>query len=302
MARLVSLGLPVPDGFHITTSAYRHFVAANQLQPTITAALEQANLSIPASLERVSQSIRGLFSGSDIPDEITRAIVEAYEKLPGIHPPVAVRSSATAEDLPGASFAGQQETYLNISSPEAVVEAVKQCWASLWTARAIAYRARMGIPAEGIALAVAVQRLVPAEAAGILFTANPVTGDRGEAVISASWGLGEAVVGGLGLFVTGVLTSKKAQQVETESLRQIAKLEEAEAEMEKSLAELQAGLRRVDELIRATIELDAALCRLLDYSDPANLEEAYQVFYTAKGLGELLDVKITDEHGHFTTE
>jgi pyruvate,water dikinase len=110
---------------------------------------------------------------------------------------VAVRSSATAEDLPGASFAGQQETYLNINGIEQVLAAVKRCWASLWTARAIGYRARQGIGEQGLSLAVVVQMLVPAEAAGILFTANPVTGQREQAMISAAWGLGEAVVGGL---------------------------------------------------------------------------------------------------------
>jgi pyruvate,water dikinase len=108
-----------------------------------------------------------------------------------------VRSSATAEDLPEASFAGQQETFLNVRGADAVLEAVKRCWASLWTARAISYRARQGISPESVVLAVVVHLLVPAEAAGILFTANPVTGDRGQAVINAAWGLGEAVVGGL---------------------------------------------------------------------------------------------------------
>ena len=107
-----------------------------------------------------------------------------------------MRSSATAEDLPDASFAGQQETYLNISGADQVLEATKKCWASLWTARAIGYRARQNIGGEGVALAVVVQLLINAEAAGIMFTANPLNGKRDEAVINAAWGLGEAVVGG----------------------------------------------------------------------------------------------------------
>jgi len=111
--------------------------------------------------------------------------------------PVAVRSSATAEDLPDLSFAGQQETFLNVRGGGALLDAVKRCWASLWTARAIGYRARQGIPSRDVALAVVVQELVPADAAGILFTANPMTGSRDEIVINAAWGLGEAVVGGL---------------------------------------------------------------------------------------------------------
>lgn len=109
---------------------------------------------------------------------------------------VAVRSSATAEDLPGMSFAGQQETYLNICGADAVLEAVKKCWASLWTGRAIAYRTRQGISSETVAIAIVVQQMIQADAAGILFTADPVSGMRDRVVISAAWGLGEAVVGG----------------------------------------------------------------------------------------------------------
>ena len=110
---------------------------------------------------------------------------------------MAVRSSATAEDLPELSFAGQQETYLNVQGVPAVLAAVQRCWGSLWTPRAIGYRLQHGIYQQTVRLAVVVQRLVPAEAAGILFTADPVSGKRDHALISASWGLGEAVVGGM---------------------------------------------------------------------------------------------------------
>ena len=137
-----------------------------------------------------------MFLQGRIPEEVAGDIVAAYGALPESDPAVAVRSSATAEDLPEASFAGQQETYLNISGADAVLEATRKCWASLWTARAIGYRLRQGIRAEGVALAVVVQLLAPAEAAGILFTANPLNGRRDQVVINAAWGLGEAVVGG----------------------------------------------------------------------------------------------------------
>ena len=110
---------------------------------------------------------------------------------------VAVRSSATAEDLPELSFAGQQDTFLNVRGSEAVLDAVKRCWASLWTARAIGYRTQHNIDQDAVSLAVVVQRLVNAEAAGVLFTANPINGRRDQAVINAAWGLGEAIVGGL---------------------------------------------------------------------------------------------------------
>lgn len=110
--------------------------------------------------------------------------------------PVAVRSSATAEDLPEASFAGQQETYLNVCDETALMTAVKHCWSSLWTGRAIAYRARQGIAPDAVGLAVVVQQMIPAQAAGILFTVNPVTGARDEVIVNAAWGLGEAIVAG----------------------------------------------------------------------------------------------------------
>jgi pyruvate,water dikinase len=132
-----------------------------------------------------------------MPEDIAEVIAQAYIELPGDHPVVAVRSSATAEDLPGLSFAGQQETFLNIHGLAGVLEAVQRCWASLWTARAIGYRCQHGIDQNAVSLAVVVQTLVHAEASGILFTANPVSGRRDQVVISASWGLGEAIVGGL---------------------------------------------------------------------------------------------------------
>jgi pyruvate,water dikinase len=196
LAKLASAGLPVPDGFHITTQAYRQFISDNNLQPGILAALQGADARQPATLESASRTIQQLFAGATIPDALATDIVSAYAALPGSNPPVAVRSSATAEDLPEASFAGQQETYLNMRGADQVLEAVKNCWASLWTARAIGYRLRQDLPPESVALAVVVQQLVDAEAAGILFTANPLNGERGEMVINAAWGLGEAVVGG----------------------------------------------------------------------------------------------------------
>jgi len=202
LARLAAAGLPVPPGFHITTAAYRRFVAEHELQEQILAAVSAATPDQPATLEEASNQIGKLFAQSAILDDIAEAIRRAYADL-GAYAglgegdvPVAVRSSATAEDLPGASFAGQQETYLNIRGADAVLEAVKKCWASLWTARAIAYRARQGIAPDSVALAVVVQVLIPADAAGILFTANPVNGRRDQIVISPAWGLGESIVSG----------------------------------------------------------------------------------------------------------
>lgn len=202
LARLSRAGLPVPGGFHITTQAYRRFVAENGLQPHILEAIQGADISIPDSLEAASRQIATAFTQGTIPAEIAQEISQAYRALrpqPGLatHCSVAVRSSATAEDLPEASFAGQQDTYLNIQGVPAVLEAVKKCWASLWTARAIAYRSRQGIDPGTVALAVVIQELVFADVAGVMFTANPLNGKRSETTVTATWGLGEAIVSGV---------------------------------------------------------------------------------------------------------
>jgi rifampicin phosphotransferase len=205
LAKMARAGLPVPGGFHVTTEAYRYFVTENGIQSRILETLDGAghiSMTDTARLEALSQQIGAYFSSGVIPPEIEQEVRTAYAHIPGqtlreARIPVAVRSSATAEDLPGASFAGQQETYLNICGVEDVLAAIKKCWASLWTARAIAYRARQGIAPDAVALAVVVQELVFADASGVLFTANPVNGKRNEMMITATWGLGEAIVGGL---------------------------------------------------------------------------------------------------------
>lgn len=194
LTKMVNAGLPVPDGFHVTTQAYRQFVEYNGLQACILAALQGVSPTDTTALEAASRAIAQDFHQAPMPAAIAAAVAGAYAAMHDA--PVAVRSSATAEDLPDASFAGQQETYLNIRGSEAVLAAVKKCWASLWTARAIAYRLNNQIDQSAVALAVVVQELVFADAAGILFTANPLNGRRGELVINAAWGLGEAVVSG----------------------------------------------------------------------------------------------------------
>jgi len=196
LARLSAAGLPVPPGFHITTHAYCRYVDENHLGEAIVAAAAQAQATDPATLDRASEQIQSLILKGTMPADIAEAIRRSYGKLGG-DIAVAVRSSATAEDMPAISFAGQMETYLNVRGCDGVIDAVRRCWASLWTGRAIGYRERQGIKPEDIAIAVVVQQLVLAEAAGVVFTANPVTGARDEVVINAAWGLGEAIVSGL---------------------------------------------------------------------------------------------------------
>lgn len=191
LARLVAAGLPVPDGFFLTTDAYRAFIASNGLEAEIQSLAREAEAG---NIEERAARIRALFE-VPIPTDVFAAVSRAYRELRD-EPAVAVRSSATAEDLPELSFAGQQDTILNVRGVRAVLSAVRRCWMSLWTARALAYRLRMGVDHGDVAMGVIVQRLIPAEASGILFTANPSTGARDELIVNASFGLGDAVVGG----------------------------------------------------------------------------------------------------------
>ena len=191
---LTRANLPVPEGFVILTGAYSHILIANKIQATIEERVEHRDGQRPDSLEQASQAIRALIEQAPMPDELASAISKAYMEIGG--GAVAVRSSATAEDLPGASFAGQQESYLNIEGADQVLMAVKRCWSSLWTVRAMAYQAQQGIKAGSVSMAVVVQQMIPADVAGILFTVNAVTGARDEMIIESSWGLGEAIVGG----------------------------------------------------------------------------------------------------------
>jgi rifampicin phosphotransferase len=194
LARLVSAGLPVPNGFHITTAAYDDFVAENQLDEPINTQLATVGDPARQATDQAASSIAALITSRQIPSALAAEIVSGYHRIGS--PPVAVRSSATTEDLPEASFAGQQETFLDVSGNDQLLEAVRRCWASLWTARAIGYRVQHQIKSDKISMAVVVQELIDAEASGIVFTADPVTGDDTMIVINAGWGLGEAVAGG----------------------------------------------------------------------------------------------------------
>ena len=196
LAEMASAGMPVPGGFYVTTSAYRQYVAGNGLQETILGLVKPEIAGRTLSFDSASAGIQKLFEGAELPSGIVAEVREAYAALDGADPAVAVRSSANAEDLPDMSFAGQQDTYLNMRGAEAVVDAVRRCWASLWTSRAISYRHQMGVPHDQVAMAVVVQLMVPSDVSGILFTANPATGERSEIIINASFGLGEAVVSG----------------------------------------------------------------------------------------------------------
>ncbi|GAB3977939.1 rifamycin-inactivating phosphotransferase [Plantactinospora veratri] len=189
-------GVRVPAGFCVTTDAFRRIMAE---APSVDARLDQLSRSDPDDRETIrtlSAEIRRTIEGTAIPDDLAAAISGALAGLGG-EAAYAVRSSATAEDLPTASFAGQQDTYLNIVGPAAILRHISRCWASLFTERAVTYRQRNGIDHRTVRMAVVVQRMVFPRTSGILFTADPVTGNRKVATVDASFGLGEALVSGL---------------------------------------------------------------------------------------------------------
>ncbi|AFM41078.1 phosphoenolpyruvate synthase/pyruvate phosphate dikinase [Desulfosporosinus acidiphilus SJ4] len=186
LGELVLAGMKVPQGFVLTVEGYRHCI------PKIR--LPKINVEDLPALEAVTSKIQMEIENVSLPREVTLEVLETYRRMGS--PTVAVRSSATAEDLPGASFAGQQETYLNIQGERAVLEAIKKCWASLWSSRAVQYRLLQGFGESEAALAVVIQEMAPHEVSGVVFTVNPLTNNSSELIINAVHGIGESLVQG----------------------------------------------------------------------------------------------------------
>ena len=201
LGEMISFGLPVPPGFAVTAYAYQRFITETGIAHEIYRVIKEVvKEKKPEEYQEASRRIRELIESTPIPSEIEHAIKAAYRRLAdklGMRDPlVAARSSATAEDLPDASFAGQQETFLGVRGEDDLVDNVKKCWSSLFTPRAISYREDKGFRHEDVLISVAVQKMVNSRSAGVMFTINPVTGREDELVIESSWGLGESVVGG----------------------------------------------------------------------------------------------------------
>lgn len=200
LGEMTHFGLPVPGGFCVTSKAYEQFIEYADLKDTVKRVIGALDVENTEALLKASKEIQTAIKQGKIDPEIEREVKSAYrefcEKIHLHDAMVAVRSSATAEDLPDASFAGQQETYLHIAGEEALVEHIRMCWASLWTSRAIYYREKQNYDHFQVALCAVVQKMCNAAKAGVMFTANPVTSNRKELMINASYGLGEAVVSG----------------------------------------------------------------------------------------------------------
>jgi pyruvate,water dikinase len=199
LGELIASGIPVPPGFAVASSAFREFLEAAGLEEVVARALAESDPDDVSSLRSASAAIGDAIRGASLPEAIGEEVTGGYGELARAagedEPPVAVRSSAVGEDSAEATFAGQQETYLWVRGVERVCDAVRDCWASLYSPEAVSYRARMGGEAAP-AMGVTVQRMVDAEVSGVLFTCNPVSGDPSVVAVNASWGLGTAVVGG----------------------------------------------------------------------------------------------------------
>lgn len=198
LGEMLRHGFPVPDGFALSVRAYRQ--AIRPLEKYIRSHIEHLDPADIPSIRRASEAVRGRIRSAGMPEalkgEIRRHYCRLSERYATADTPVAVRSSATAEDLPEASFAGQQDTYLWVRGVEKVIQAATDCWASLYSTRAIAYRLQHGFDHGEVAISAGVQQMVDARSAGVMFTVNPLNGDRSKIAIGGSWGLGEGVVGG----------------------------------------------------------------------------------------------------------
>ncbi|MEK6973291.1 MAG: phosphoenolpyruvate synthase [archaeon] len=204
LGEMTQANFPVPPGFIVTSQAYFHYIESTGLKPKILKIIDSLNVDDTDSLEKKTAEVREMIIKTAMSEELKVEIIKAYKKLSeeklawlSTSEPscVAVRSSATAEDLPEASFAGQQDTYLNVMGNEELINKVRKCWASLFTARATYYRKEQGFPTEKVGIAVVVQKMINSESSGVMFTADP-TGERSKIIIEAGFGLGEAIVSG----------------------------------------------------------------------------------------------------------
>jgi pyruvate,water dikinase len=201
LGEMVDAGIRVPPGFAVSSEAFRLFMEEEGLWNTVTRSLSDVSVEDIKSIAKAGRAIRGTILSTLMPKNIEKDILAAYgslcEQCEAPDLPVAVRSSATAEDLDEASFAGQQDSYLWIWGEEEVINATRSCWASLFTDRAITYRMRVGFPQDKVLISVGIQKMVKSRSAGVMFTIDPVTGDKSKITIDANWGFGESIVQGM---------------------------------------------------------------------------------------------------------
>lgn len=198
LGEMTKAGFPVPSGFAITINAYDLFLEENEIAKKVYAILASTDVNDPAQLNAASRQIQKIIENGKVPDEVAKQVISYYKKLSGVFKKalVAVRSSATAEDAPGTSFAGQQASFLNVQGEANLLLKVKECWASLFTERSIFYRVENKIKHESVKVSVAVQKMIQSEVSGVMFSVDPVTQDKDRMIIESVWGLGEMIVQG----------------------------------------------------------------------------------------------------------
>ena len=234
LGELTRAAIPVPPGFVVTADTYFHFIQLNALEPIIKKELFGLDVHDSRQLDERAATIRQRIIEAPMPPHIAGEIMDSYRELG--EGPVAVRSSATAEDLPEASFAGQQRTFLNVVGAENVVKAVQACWASLFEGRAIFYREEAGYDHTKVGLAVPIQRMVQSQKSGVMFTVEPVTSDASKITIEAVYGLGEGIVSGE--------ISPDLYMVDKESLQIIDKTQVSQDAHDRESRRLRRQLRR----------------------------------------------------------
>ena len=274
LGELVRQGLPVPPGIVVTTETYQAFVDATPLKTIIPESLDAIDPAQPASIEAASQRIRAAFESTEFPPALRATLAAAYESFVGAHQVrfSAVRSSATAEDLEGASFAGLQDTYLNVAGVDAVLLAVKKCWGSLFTPRVLVYRERKSFDHAAVRLAVLVQKMVDATVSGILFTRDPNTGEN-HMIVEAGYGLGELIVGGEVTPDHYVIDGATLKAVHKQISEQRVRLVRAEGGGNRR-EDVPADLRGAQKLPDARLHRLVSLARLIEshYRRPMDVE------------------------------
>ena len=273
LGEMTAAGFPVPSGFVLTTEAYDAFVEANSLQQKIVDLAQTVSADDPQSSEVASEKIKQLFLGADMPEGIADELITAHGALG--ESAVAVRSSATAEDLIDASFAGQQETYLNVQDKETLLDGVKRCWASLWTARAITYRIKQEIAPNDVSLAVVVQKQIASDVSGVAFSLNPNNNDYDEAVINSNFGLGESIVSGQVTPDNFVVNKVTGQMIEKQlAVKDYVLVSKAGGGMEETTLDDPQKASLTDAQVKAVTELVTKV--EAHYKLPMDIEWAYQ--------------------------
>ncbi|CAB1062926.1 Phosphoenolpyruvate synthase (EC [Olavius sp. associated proteobacterium Delta 1] len=276
LGELINAGIRVPPGFAVTTNSYSVFMEKAGINDTIFSLLADLDPENINALNQTAEKVQEMIKTAVIPGDVQKAIGEGYALLCekcGIDAlPVAVRSSATAEDLPTASFAGQQDTYLWIMSAERVIESVRKCWASLYTPRAISYRVKNDFPHEKVLISVGVQNMVNSRAAGVMFTLNPTDGDISKVVLEGSWGLGETVVSGSvnpdKFVVDKVMGEINERTISTKHIECVFDVEKGETVDAEVAEDLQCTCcledREIRELVKTAKTIEAHYGRAMD--------------------------------------